>query len=258
MQEVFSKKWKFELQYTWSMKKIILNLSLLGFALNVTAQSCVPDTTITQPGHYPDQLPVGNAGQYYQETVQFNVPADTSVDFNGNQVTANIDSIKVLAVNGLPAGINYTCNPVSCALPGGKTSCGLLYGTIDSTESGHFPFVIPVRIYARIGGTFPYQQPDTIYSLSMDVNVYTGQKRILQNALSAYPNPAGNELFIALPFSAYNAELSVFDRQGKRIELPREREYNLLTLNTLSLAPGMYYGEVSDGKQVYRFHFIRH
>lgn len=239
------------------MKKIILNLSLLGIAMNAMAQSCVPDTSIKNPGTYPNQLPVGNAGQYYQETVQFNIPADTSVDFNGTPVTANIDSIKVLAVNGLPTGLTYACNPVSCALPGGKTSCGVVYGTIDPSESGTYPFVIPVRIYARIGGTFPYQQPDTIYSLSMDVNAFTGETRIIQNTVSAYPNPAGNELFIALPFSAYSAELKVFDSQGKRIELPMEREYNRLTLNTASLVPGIYFGEVNDGKQVYRFHFVR-
>ncbi|MHB1276806.1 MAG: T9SS type A sorting domain-containing protein [Bacteroidia bacterium] len=239
------------------MKKIILNLSVLGFALNATAQSCVPDTTIKQPGHYPDQLPVGNAGQYYQETVQFNVPGDTSVQFGQSTVTANIDSIKVLAVKGLPAGLNYACNPLSCALPGGKTSCGVVFGTIDPGESGTYPFVIPVRIYAKISGTIPYQQPDTIYSLSMDVNAFTGEMRVVQNGLLAYPNPAGNELFIALPFSAHSAELKVFDSQGKGIELPLDREYNRMTLNTSSLSSGLYYGEVNDGKKVYRFHFVR-
>jgi hypothetical protein len=239
------------------MKKIILNLSLLGFALNGFAQSCVPDTSIKQPGTYPSQLPTGNAGQYYEESVQFNIPADTSVDFQGNTVTAVIDSIKVLAVNGLPAGLTYGCNPKSCGLPGGKTSCGVVFGTIDPGASGTYPFVIPVRIYARINGTFPYQQPDTIYSLSMDVNTFNGVLPVIQKDLLAYPNPAGNELFIALPFSAHSAELKVFDCQGKSIELPLEREYNKLTLNTVSLAPGMYYGEVNDGKKVYRFHFVR-
>lgn len=239
------------------MKKIILNLSLLGLAMNAMAQSCVRDSTITEPGSYPSQLPTGNAGQYYEGVMQFNIPADTSVDFNGNTVTANIDSIKVLAVLGLPAGLTYACNPLSCALPGGETSCGIVYGTIDPSESGSFPFAIPVRIYARIGGTFPYQQPDTFYTISMDVNAFTSEKRIVENSLSAYPNPAGNALFIGLPFSAFNAELRVFDRQGKRIDLPLEREYNRLTLNTASLAPGIYFGEVSDGKAVYRFHFVR-
>lgn len=239
------------------MKKIILNLSLLGFVVNGYAQSCVRDNTITEPGTYPSQLPVGNAGQYYEETVQFNIPADTSVDFQGNTVTAIIDSIKVLAVNGLPAGLTYGCNPVSCGLPGGQTSCGVVFGTIDPGESGTYPFVIPVRIYARINGAFPYQQPDTIFSLSMDVNAFTGEKRIIQDQLIAYPNPAGNELFIALPFSALSAELKVFDSQGKNIELPVDKELNRMTLNTRSLAPGMYFGEVNDGKKVYRFHFIR-
>lgn len=239
------------------MKKIILNLSLLAMSFAAYAQTCTPDNTITEPGTYPSQLPVGTAGQNYQETVQFNIPADTSVDFNGTQVTAIIDSIKVLSVMGLPAGLSYTCNPVSCGLPGGKTSCGLIYGTIDAAASGTYPFVVPIRIYTRIGGNIPYQQPDTIYSLSMDVNATTGEKTILQNTLMAYPNPAGNQLIVALPVSANGTEIRLFDGQGKHLEVSFENEYNRITVNTSELASGMYYGEVSNGNKVYRFHFIK-
>lgn len=239
------------------MKKLILSLTFASFALGSFAQSCTPDQTITSPGTYPDILPDGTAGEYYEESVQFRIPADTNVDFNGTTVNAVIDSIKVIDVQNLPSGITYACNPSSCALPGGKTSCGVLYGTIGASEQGTFTFVIPVIIYARVGGAFPLQQPDTIYGLSMNVNTPNSTTRIMDEKLLVYPNPAQGNLNIALTFHAGQAEVQVFDRQGKEIVLEEQKIDNVIELNTKQLTPGIYFGQVRRGNEVYHFHFIK-
>lgn len=239
------------------MKKILLTLSFAFVSAGLMAQSCTPDASITVSGTYPDMLPDGDAGQYYEEVVQFRIPADTNVDFNGNMVNAIIDSIKVIDVQNMPSGLSYACSPNTCALPGGQTSCGVMYGTIGASEQGTYVFQIPVVIYVRIGGAFPYQQPDTIYGLSMNVNSPTSSTKIFEEQLLVYPNPSVNKLNVALTFHAGQAEVSLFDRQGKKVEVDINRHDNILELNTSLLAPGMYYGTVKRGDSVYRFHFIR-
>lgn len=239
------------------MKKLILSLSFACLAYGAMAQSCTPDQTITSPGTYPDILPDGTAGSYYEESVQFRIPADTNVDFNGTTVNAVIDSIKVVDVKNLPAGVSYACNPSSCALPGGKTSCGVLYGTIDGSAQGTYTFVIPVIIYARVGGAFPLQQPDTIYGLSMNVNTPNSTIRIMDEKLVVYPNPAQGNMNIALTFHAGQAEVHVFDRQGKAVNIEMEKADNVVSINTATLPAGIYYGRVQRGNEIYRFHFIK-
>lgn len=239
------------------MKKYLLIPFLLISAGFAKGQTCAPDQNITTPGHYPDALPTGLAGEYYEEVVQFNIPADTEVVFQGNTVTAQIDSIKVIDVQGLPSGLAYGCTPATCALPGGQTSCGIMFGTIDESEAGTYPFVIPVRIYVKVNGVFPYQQLDTIFSLSMDVAPSTGIGRIMAGQLKAYPNPAGSYVNVSLPFSAPSSEVIVYDRLGRELEVNVEKEYNRMKLDVQDLTPGMYYGMVFDGKAYYRFHFIR-
>lgn len=248
---------RFATQYSCTMKKTLLVLSALCLSTWGFSQTCTPDQNITQPGVYPMQLPTGNAGQYYEETVQFCIPSDTDVDFGGNPVNAVIDSIKMLSVNGLPAGLTHGCTPSNCVFPGGQTSCGIIYGTIDASAQGTYNFVIPVIYYARINSSIPYQQQDTIYSIFMDVNGTTGIRKVT-GEVRAYPNPAGKVLTVALPFSAFSAEFQVFDSQGKSIQLSSNRDLNRLELNTETLSEGMYYGVVSNGHAVYHFHFIRH
>ncbi|MBI1222950.1 MAG: T9SS type A sorting domain-containing protein [Bacteroidetes bacterium] len=245
------------MQYTCSMKKILLALIILGFQMSLAAQSCTPDSTITAPGTYPKHLPDGIAGTHYQQTVQFRIASDTQVTFSGSTVTAHIDSIKVLDVFGLPGGISYSCTPASCALPGGKTSCGLIYGDIDANASGTYPFTIPIRIYVHIGGTFPYQQPDTLYNISMNVNAAAGIDEMVQHELLVYPNPATSDLNVALTFHAGQAEIEVFDRQGKRLNLESHYENNIIHLNTSDLPAGIYMGQVQHGSETYRFRFVR-
>ncbi len=240
------------------MKKALLLLALaLGIHGHLLAQTCTPDPSITEPGAYPSQLPNGIAGQYYENTIQFNIPEDTVVEFGGNQVTAEIDSIKVLSVQGLPTGLTYNCTPVSCALPGGQTSCGLVFGTIDLQAAGYYPFVIPIRIYARINGFLPVQQNDTIFSLEMTVDQANSLSKSTFGAVSVFPNPAENRIQAGFPTSTSSMEVETHDALGRKVALAWDKTDNRLSADVQSLTSGVYVVTCIKNGQVHQFRFIR-
>ncbi len=75
-------------------------LSLVLFQHTAFAQ-CVPITTNTQPGIYPDTLPEGTVGQLYNEDITFVMPLDTmGFDFT------NFEIVSI----ALPAGLTWACN----------------------------------------------------------------------------------------------------------------------------------------------------
>lgn len=84
------------------MKKLsTLILFLLCFSYSAWSQ-CTIDSSQTTPGIYPDTLPEGTAGQFYNEDVTFVMIEDT--------LGFTINSIQIVSITGLPAGINWACN----------------------------------------------------------------------------------------------------------------------------------------------------
>jgi hypothetical protein len=241
------------------MKKTFLLFFICLSAHTLKAQNCNPDMNITEPGYYPESLPPGTAGESYNEIIQLHIPADTAINFMGTDVTAIIDSIIITSVQGLPEGLSYACNKSSCSLPGGETSCASVYGTIAADAGGIYPFVIPVRIYTRINGSFPFQQNDTIFRLGMEVNNVMSIKNSAggKEVLAVYPNPASETVNIAFTQSASSLEISIRDIHGKAVSIPLEKELNILKLDTRTLSPGIYYGTAGNGRHTYHFRFIR-
>ena len=66
----------------------------------------------------------------------------------------------------------------------------------------------------------------------------------IKNNILVYPNPGYNELNIVVPENNY-AELQIFDIQGRMI-LEKEIYNQVTTINTESLAPGMYFWKVGN------------
>lgn len=81
------------------MKKILL-LLLVSFPALVGAQ-CLIDFSQTQPGIYPDTMPVGYVNQAYNEDITFVLPLDTmGFDFT------NFEIVSI----SLPVGLSWQCN----------------------------------------------------------------------------------------------------------------------------------------------------
>jgi len=239
------------------MKKLVYTLFLLAACSFSQAQNCTPDQNLTDPGSYPSKLPPGTAGSYYEETVQFVIPADTQIIYNGVMVQATIDSIKVINVEGLPNNLGYVCNPSSCVLPGGQTSCGVMYGTIDSSESGTYPLLIPITVYGRVGGSFPVQQKDTLKSLSMSVLGPNAVNEVSFKKAYVYPNPAPRQARILLPESAENMTIKLVNAAGKEMTIEANISGNEISIATQYWPKGVYIGTISSANSIYRFQIIR-
>lgn len=240
------------------MKKAILSFFLSLALSGAMAQNCTPDQSISAPGYYPESLPTGIVGQYYSQSVQFRIPADTNVIFAGNSVNAIIDSLKVMNVLNLPTGLAYACNPASCGLPGGKTSCGNIYGTIDeSVNPGFFSFVIPIRIHAKVNGILPVQQVDTLFNLGMEVSPSTGVKLGWFDDVKVFPNPANRKVEVHFPVGAESMEVKVLNAAGKEVMLTWNKEMNKMSTDLSELPAGYYFATANGAQGAFRFGFVK-
>jgi PKD repeat protein len=80
-------------------KQLLLLLCLFPFL--GTAQICTIDFTQTVPGIYPDTMPDGFVGQFYDEDITFVMPLDTQgFDFT---------NFHILSIS-LPVGLSWECN----------------------------------------------------------------------------------------------------------------------------------------------------
>lgn len=140
---------------------------LLVGAASVMAQ-CVPDTSITEAGFYPsgEDLPCVERGFAVDTAIQLlnfdtvNV-ADFGVPFN---IDAVVNWVRVDDIEGLPAGLQFSCSPPNCTFPGGTYGCISIYGTTNDTV-GSYSLLITATINAD-AGTFGNQ---TIQGTTEDI-----------------------------------------------------------------------------------------
>ena len=74
------------------------------FSITTIEAQCTVDNSYTQPGIYPDPLPIGYTGQYYSEDITFVMPTDTS--------GATINNFEIVSI-ALPVGLDWICNNVA-------------------------------------------------------------------------------------------------------------------------------------------------
>ena len=116
------------------MKKLLLILTFTFSVLLAYSQNgCTPDSQYQGGGIYPSaDVGLSNAiiNQPYSENITIITPADTAVDIPPlGPITADIISIELTNVTGLPSSFSYACDPVSCDFPGGTIKCAELYST---------------------------------------------------------------------------------------------------------------------------------
>lgn len=154
----------------------ILPVVLLLFVVHlVKAQSCTPDTSITNPGFYPTngELPCVERGVPYSFDIQilnFTVFDGDAIGYPG--VTANVNWVELESVTGLPNGLTYSCNPPDCRIPGGSFACINVSGT-TTLRAQNYPINITARANVDVGGgnnlTLPFAASELGYYFSIDV-----------------------------------------------------------------------------------------
>ena len=184
------------------MKRLILTITII-FSSHSLFSQCTPDTTITSPNIYPDEitnLPEGYVGQPYVAQIDVLTPLDTSVSLSGLNVNVTIDNIELTSVSGLPNNFTYSCNPPTCIFPGGTYGCAEIFSTVDPTiaDIGYYPLTMTTSTLAiNVPLIGSLTQVDTVDYFYIDISNTAATIEQLTNStlkiLDVYPNPISNQ-----------------------------------------------------------------
>lgn len=231
------------------MKKILLLLVLITAVAPAIAQNCIADTTITENGIYPEYLDTAELNQPYEHVFQVLAIKDTVVNFQGNIILAEIDSIKVVEIKGLPSSFNYFCEPADCVFTWEKVGCVKLTGNPTSSESGVHPLEIITTSFARWGLLrLPVNDTITDYTLVVgdgSASIYTPSKE----KVSVYPNPSDNGVFYITSNSSIY-QLHVVDLQGKSVNFMATENNNTWSIDISNTPKGVYFVHFKAGNRV--------
>lgn len=155
------------------MKHLIFTIFITVFTLSLNAQicnpPCTPDASCIEEGNpgevCPLVLPTAMEGVYYDETVTI-IPPSTADAYG---VSSNIHSIKILSVNGLPAGMQWCKSQDVFLVTNPYTRyCAQLYGTPE--QEGTYPISLEIQVYISIYGN-PVQGPTVTDDTSLVIVV---------------------------------------------------------------------------------------
>ena len=226
---------------------LALTALLIGSA---SAQNCNPDQSITDPGIYPEALDTSWVGQAYTFTMNVLAIKDTQVVFAGTPQTANIDSIVLQSVEGLPGNFGYSCEPVRCVYDYTAVGCVLLSGTPAKADIGVHNLNIYTKIFAKVQG-FSVQVNDTIrdYRLVVRDSGAASIHQLTSNEVSLYPNPVQDGEF-SLSTQGDIQFIEVFDARGRAVEYTANRQGRLHRVQLEGPKPGVYFVHVKMGNTV--------
>ncbi|MFI5221741.1 MAG: T9SS type A sorting domain-containing protein [Bacteroidia bacterium] len=243
-----------------TLKIIPIILSLLLFIHQQVNAQCTPAASLPNQGIFPDTFPSAKVTVAYSQVLQFLVNKDTNIVYNGQNVAAKVDSIRILDMMGLPPGFGYQCNKPGCNVLGGEIGCALVSGT--TTQMGLYPLIVHIKV---IGKVFFFNvwlgitQVDSNTSYSIRVNSLNGIFEIVDHSqpVKVYPNPAQNKLFIdAKTLRGNKFKIKIFDTNGAMVLSDDLEVYGRNEINITSLSPGIYLAEVDDGNKISHAKFI--
>jgi len=183
------------------MKQLILTFLAICIALFSYSQ-CIPDTSITSPGIFPDEitnLDEGFVGQAYSTQIDVLTPLDTSVSLSGLNVNVTISNIDLTSITGLPNNFTYSCNPPNCSFPGGTYACAEIYSTVNPSQAdiGYYPLVMTTSTLAiNVPLIGSITQLDTVDYFFIDISNATATVEYVNMStfkiLDVFPNPASD------------------------------------------------------------------
>lgn len=180
------------------MKAILVITAIWIISLQSFSQcaDCVPDPGCTSSNGFPticpDQLPPGESGEYYEQVVTFFLPA--VITDPGSGISANLESLVVNAVSGLPFGVSFV---------------------LDDEDGTYHPGQGQTSGCATICGT-PLLPGVYTISISVTANLTAFNNTIVQNETFAIPfevieGEGGTDSFSMNPAAACGASLVTFE-----------------------------------------------
>ncbi len=251
----------------------LFTLSLL-MGLGLHAQNCIPeainvDTAIILPVPYNFDNMTGGldstcVGLFYEQVLTTLVPQ--TIPFAGQEFS--IDSISIDlegAIDGLPEGLDYACNPPSCVFAPDSLACFVITGTTDAmAEAKTYDLVLRIKAYNFLfptGATITY--PDDLgndnesYFIhvsaadSCDVTVSTSQlAETLQSSIA--PNPARDVFDVNINADhAQDVQILILDVLGKvyeQIDYSITPGANTIPFDVHQLSQGIYFLSITNGQ----------
>jgi Secretion system C-terminal sorting domain len=270
------------------MKKALLTVFCLFNLFILRAQvPCVPNQLYkdTLAGVYPlpltDANPRGGIdkpaclGKPYSFTFSVKVTDTVFVLIFGQVRALPLDSINITktnAIENMPVGLKYECNPPNCAFLKNTLGCLIISGTPTSVNPARvYDLFIKGKVYSPlfVGAgildgydvTFPGDVAPGKYSITLLAN--NDPKCTASNTpdlsdeiaeLSLSPNPANVYSTLLIDAKLNGAfEFDVYDLLGKNVlhrPLSIQAGLNRIDINTESLSNGMYIYALKKGNKI--------
>ena len=262
-------------------KTFTILISSLFFTLGIFAQdvACTPgqispDTAIILPIPFNSATMVGGLdstciGRSYEQVLTALSPS--SIPFAGNEIAVDSLSLDLEgAVEGLPPGFDYACNPPNCVFIPDSVGCVVIFGEADETvPPGTYELVLNVNAFNFIfpnGASleFPgdFGNPNESYFIdiadeaSCDLSTSTSEfQRSFVSNLSPNPTDSYAELRVN-SLKDMDTQFVVLDVLGKVVQQRKvaiQVGQNDIPLEVHNLPQGLYILSLTDGKE-----FISH
>ena len=136
--------------------------TITGYSILVS-EMCMPDTSYTEPGIYPDTLDDLCVGQLESKTVTINAPPTIPLDDIQPGLVGSVNFFTLAGINNLPDWMQISCGG-NCTFQPGLT-CVSLVGCPPCGADGFYCLFIDAIANVTVPGfgTFPYPVTDTIY-----------------------------------------------------------------------------------------------
>lgn len=259
------------------LKKLTLIAVCAFYFMTLKAQTpaCTPNLLYkdSSSGVYPSPRTTGNPNGGINKAAclstaynfVFTIKVDTTITVSS--VTLSLDSVTLAtsgAIQGLPGGLSYACNPPNCVFKRKTIGCAIIQGIIADTDKvKDYPLVITgkacVGFLGCVAQTFPSSSFPGDYTItvlakgSSKCTTPTEEVRQLVTGLKVQPNPASDAIRIS--FNVQQAGEYVFRVinvlgatviENKTVFVAGENE---LSLNIPQLNNGLYIYSLSKDNQ---------
>lgn len=227
------------------MKKLLLSFAAVAFFTLSSIAQCTPGANYADStfGAWPDTIenfPPANTGLPYTTDLNFKVPVNASdVD---PSASGTIQSFSVDAVNGLPPGMNYTCNNGTCDYAGGENGCAQLTGTCNTPGTYNITIDVTGQVELFPGVVIPY--PYTFEGYKIQVSDL-GFVSLIAPEFELYPNP-GTNLVTLDGLAKFDVEsVQMINMAGEVVATYANISSAALTMDVTSLETGVYFVKIN-------------
>ena len=242
-------------------KKITLLFLLAFISIKLVNAQCSPNNIYTKLVT-PDtvtNLPADSVSKSYSTNLYTYSPVDTTVSVSGTSYFVTIDTLTLVQINGLPAGLTYqTDQPY---WKGGFHGCVNINGTVTNHSLvGTHKLLFIVRIHTTYQYSvippisIPFTLKDTLIGYKINVLEPSGvdNKIISKFDLSQNtPNPfkGKTEIIVNSP-NSQDVNFNVYNLLGQPVyneKIKAKSGENKISFNSSNLKSGIYFYQISNG-----------